>query len=324
MAYTITLLVPLDQKARLLDPSGQLFVFREDEAEVRADNARKGPVVIRANAGEDCMDILFKSELPDSRENTLFIKVNIHMHSAQFDIQGSDGVTPGFNYEQSVRPFATEGEALMAPASAGTLTVQVGSTERFHPGALVGVGMDQDQTFEVMQVLEAGEGTVVFDELLRYPHAAGEGVSAEFVPYRYYPDMQVGTAYFHGHVDALTLWKHGLFGALIVKPPGSTYHDPRTGATIQSGPVADIHTHAVISADVTGSFRELVLFIQDDSIITRLDHSSGSSYNLWVEPIGVRGRAPPEPFNRTLYGDPKTPVLEAQVAEPVVVRTLVA
>jgi hypothetical protein len=88
--------------------------------------------------------------------------------------------------------------------------------------------------------------------------------------------------------------------------------------------VADIYTESVVSADVTGSFRELVLFIQDDNILTRLGNSSGSSYNLRVEPLGRRGRAPPELFHGAIYGDPETPVLEAQVGDPVVVRALVA
>ena len=176
--------MPLNQKARLLDPSGQLFVLKEEEEAVRANNARKVPLAIRANAGEDCVDILFKSELPDSRENAFFSKVNIHIHFAQFDIQASDGVTTGFNYEQSVRPFATEGEALAAPATAGATGVQVGSGKRFQPGVLVGVGMDQDKTFEVKRVLEVSADTLVFDEPLRYPHAAGEIVSTEFVRYR--------------------------------------------------------------------------------------------------------------------------------------------
>ena len=45
----------------------------------------------------------------------------------------------------------------------------------------------------------------------------------------------------------------------------------------------------MVSADVAGSFRELVLFIQDDNILTRLGNSSGSSYNLRVEPPGSAG-----------------------------------
>ena len=59
--------------------------------------------------------------------------------------------------------------------------MRVGSGKRFQPGVLVGVGMDQDRTFEVKRVLEVGEDALVFDEPLRYPHAAGEVVSTEFV-----------------------------------------------------------------------------------------------------------------------------------------------
>src|SRR5262249_39053793 len=192
----------------------------------------------------------------------------IHIHFAQFDVQGSDGVTTGFNYEQSIRPFATAGAALAAPVAAGVTGGRMGSTARVQPGILVGGGMDPARAFEANGVLEVGDDALVFDEPLLYPHAAGEVVSTEFVRYRYYPDVQFGTAYFHDHVDALTSWKHGLFGALIAEPPGSTYHDPQTGVEIRSGPVADIHTESVVSAEVTGSFRELVLFIQDDNIIT--------------------------------------------------------
>ena len=67
-------------------------------------------------------------------------------------------------------------------------------------------------------------------------------MSTEFVRYRWYPDVQFGTAYFHDHVSALTSWKHGLFGALIAEPPGATYHDPHTGVDVKSGPVVDVAT----------------------------------------------------------------------------------
>jgi hypothetical protein len=325
--HAITLPVPLNQKARLVDPSGQLYVLKEEEAMVRADNARKVPLAIRANAGEDCVDILFKSEPPDSRENGFFSKVNIHIHFAQFDIQGSDGVSTGFNYEQSVRPFAMEGETLSDPAAAGAVRMRMASTERFQFGTLVGVGMDQDRAFEVKRVQEVVEGALVFDESLRYVHAAGEAVSTEFVRYRYYPDVQFGTAYFHDHVDALTSWKHGLFGALIAEPPGSTYHDPRTGIEIRSGPVADIHTQAVVSADVTGSFRELVLFIQDeDEVIGTaqmpyIEQVQGvTALNYDKEPLArrlVTHKDPGQLFRSAVHGDPARPLLEAFVGDRV-------
>src|SRR5262249_46471208 len=142
------------------------------------------------------------------------------------------------------------------------------------------------------------------------------------VRYRWYPDVQTGTNYFHDHVNALRSWQHGLFGALISEPPGSTYHDPHTGAAIRSGLVADVHTEAKVSADVAGSFRELVMLIQDNNRITHLGDSSGGSFNLRVQPLNrgspvTRGGFPSQ-------ADPATTMLSAYVGDPVVVRTLVA
>ena len=107
--HAISLPITLNQKANLVDPVGQLYVLKEEEDAVRANNARKQPLAIRANAGEDCVDVVLKSELPDTGENDFYSKTNLHIHFVQFDIQGSDGVDTGFNYETSVRPFAVEG-----------------------------------------------------------------------------------------------------------------------------------------------------------------------------------------------------------------------
>ena len=263
--HAINLPITLNREANLVDPVGQLFVLKEEEARIRSSDDLKTPLAIRANAGEDCIDIVFKSELEDTGENGFFSKVNIHVHFVQFDIQGSDGVNTGFNYETSVRPFTAEGETLSADTAPGQNSVALSDVQRFHPGTLVGVGMDQEETFEIKRIKEINGNSLIFEEPLRYPHAREEIISTEFVRYRWYPDVQFGTAYFHDHVSALTSWKHGLFGALIAKPPGSTYHDPHSGVDVKSGLVVDVHTDAWVSTDVVGSFREMVLFIQDDN-----------------------------------------------------------
>ncbi|MCA1552748.1 MAG: hypothetical protein LC737_00055, partial [Chloroflexi bacterium] len=289
----------------------------------RGDDRLKTPLAIRANAGEDCVDVLLKSELPDERENAFFSKVNVHIHFVQFDVQASDGVNTGFNYEQSVRPFTVEGEKLTATAESGATAIRVSSTQRFQPGVVVGVGMEQDKSFEIKRIKTVGENVLTFDEPLRFAHAQNEIVSTEFVRYRWYPDVQFGTAYFHDHVDALHSWRHGLFGALIAEPPHSTYHDPHTGVEVKSGTLADIHTSAKVSTDVSGSFRELVMFVQDDNPLTRVGNSSGSSLNLRVEPLWVRRGEPAQLFSSKLYGEPETPIFESFVGDPLVVRTLV-
>ena len=331
--HAITLPIALNTGHDLVDPSGAIFVLKSQEDQVRKDNELKTPLAIRANAGEDCIDVIFKSELEDNRENRFFSKVSLHIHFVQFDVQASDGTTAGFNYEQTLRPFSIEGETLLESVAAGSTRLRLSGTERFQPGVLVGVGMDQDATFEVRRVdtLESDPGGnqwLILSEPLAYDHAAGEITSVEFLRQRWYPDVQFGTAYFHDHVNALVSWRHGLFGALIAEPPGSTYHHPHSGESIESGPIADVHTDAPVAADVAGSFRELVLFLQDDNALTRSRNSSGGSLNLRAEPLALRAEAAPEHpeqiFSSQVHGDPATPLLQAYVGDPLVIRGLVA
>jgi hypothetical protein len=321
--HAIQVPITLNERTRQIDPVGQLFVLRDQADAVRARNDLKTPLAIRANAGEDCVDLILKSELQDGRDNGFLSKVNLHIHFTQFDVQASDGVNTGFNYEQSVRPYTLEGEHLSAASAAGATRLQLGKTDRFQAGAVVGVGMEQNATFETARIATVSGDTLTLDAPLQFAHGIGEIVSAEFVRYRWYPDVQFGTAYFHDHVDALHSWGHGLFGALIAEPPGSTYRDPRTGAAIESGPVADIHTLGRVSADVVGSFRELVSFLQDGNPRSQIGRSSGSTLNLRAEPPQSRGGDPADFFSSLAHGDPVTPIVEALVGDPVVFRSLV-
>ncbi|MGH9177297.1 MAG: multicopper oxidase domain-containing protein, partial [Acidimicrobiales bacterium] len=317
--------VPITQNARenVVDPNGQLFVLRSERDAVLAPGGRREPLAVRANAGEDCVDVLLRSELADGPLEPLS-KVDIHIHFVQFDVQASDGVVTGFGYEQAVRPYRAEGEVVAAPSPAGAASVRLANADRFQAGAVVGVGMDQDERFEVRRIASVAGPVVTFDQPLEHPHGPGEVVSAEFVRYRWYPDTQVGTAFFHEHVNPIVTGRHGLFGALIVEPPGATYHDPRTGEVIESGTIADIHSDEPVSVDVTGSFRELVMFVQDDNPLARVGRSTGSAFNLRVEPVERRGRDPSLRFSSREVGDPETPLLEAYLGDPVVVRDLVA
>ena len=250
--------------------------------------------------------------------------MNIHIHFVQFDIQASDGVSTGFNYEQSIRPFRVEGESLTAGSRPGDTSIALASADRFQAGALVGVGMDQDSTFEVKRIREVRGDSLYFETPLEFDHAGGEIVSTEFVRYRWYPDVQFGTAYFHDHVNAISGWQHGLFGAFISEPPDSTYNDPFTGEEVRSGPIVDIRTESVVSRDIIGSFREMVMFIQDQHPTVRVTGSSGSALNLRAEPLVLRGDDPSKIFSSWVHGDPATPVFEAFVGDPIVVRTLVS
>ena len=321
----IELPVPLNERERIVDPAGTLFVLAEDEAAVRANPRQRVPLAIRANAGEDCIDVLLTNRIPDNA-NHPFSKVSAHIHFVQFDVQGGDGVDTGFSFEQTVRPFEADPTRLEADAPSGAISLTLDRAPPFHPGSLVAVGIDTVDRVELRRVVAATSSAVTFDRPLEHDHARGELVSTEFVRYRWYADAQVGTSYFHDHVNGLRTWQHGLVGALVVEPPGSTYHDPRTGAEIESGALADVHVPADrrVSADVDGSFRELVSFIQDGSRVSNVGRSPGSKLNLRAEPLAERAGPPSRAFSSTYHGDPETPIVEAYVGDPVVVRATVS
>ena len=314
--------VPLNKAQNLVDPDGLLFVLRQQEDAARNDPSLQVPLTVRANAGEECVDILLRSEIDDNPTRA-FSKVSLHIHFVQFDAQASDGLDAGFNYEQTVRPFRTEGTPISSSVAAGDRAVTVADATRFSVGAVTGIGLDQESTFEARRIVAINGNTIELDRALVHGHGPGEIVSNEFARYRWYVDAQFGTAYFHDHVDAIHSWSHGLFGALVAEPPGSTYSDPHTGQPLLSGPVADIHTTQRVSTDVTGSFRELALMMQDDNRLNAVGRSTGSAFGLRAEPLDGRPGPTDQVFSSHVHGDPATALLEANLGDPVVVRSLV-
>ena len=317
--------IPLNSEENLLDPMGMLFVRREERDSLLADPSKVTPLVLRTNAVRDCVDVTLTSEVVDRPENHWLSKVNAHIHFVQFDVQGSDGVDAGFNYEQSIRPWPVESEVITEPVAVGQSLLPLADAARFQPGALIMVGVDTAGRAEIHTVEAAGTNWIELAEPTRHEYLPGEKVTVEFVRYRWYPDVQFGTAFFHDHVNALFSGEHGLWGALIAEPPDATWHDPDTGAKLLSGPLADVHTIGEVSNDVAGSFREAVVFVQDGNRVARERGSAGSSFGLRVEPLDPRmAEDPATAFDSTVHGDPETLIIRARVGDPIVLRSLVS
>jgi hypothetical protein len=85
----------------------------------------------------------------------------------------------------------------------------------------------------------------------------------EYVRQRFWVDADVGSVFWHDHAFGGTTWPHGAVGTMIAEPFNSTWHDPKTGERIRTGPVADIHAVERVGHDVAGSFRELMVHIMD-------------------------------------------------------------
>lgn len=132
---------------------------------------------------------------------------------------------------------------------------------------------------------------------------------------------------------------HGLFGALIVQPKGSSWTDPITGKEINSGVYADIH-HPILP-----SFREYTWFFHDEMEIKNLtgqppidpltsQPDATHNVNYRGEPMRNRLRLIQEGVvcfdcegeevhhDSWVFGDPATPILRSYVGDPVKIRLI--
>jgi len=299
--YNVTgISVPVKQTARETDQGGTVFVLNEDKDRVIAD-ALSGakapdPLAIRSNVG-DCVAITLTSEMNAVQQP----KVNMHTHFVQFDPQSSDGVITGFSYEQSVYPNQLENRTITAAAAANSTQVSVSNTTSLRVGIFIAVGSGK-ANIEIRKITAISGNVLTVDVPLGSAHAVGEPVSVEFTQYRWYSDVDSGTVFWHDHVNGIKSWAHGLFGAHIIEPRGSTYHDPQTGAEVRSGTIVDIHTSSLVGVGVSSSFREYMVFLSNGrrgraeltaSGLGRQDRNAGqeceeASINLRAAPIGER------------------------------------
>ncbi|RME44148.1 MAG: hypothetical protein D6791_13805, partial [Chloroflexi bacterium] len=308
--YPITAItLPIQVTPDEVDLEGMLFVLSEEKEAVRNGLKPKQPLAIRSNVG-DCVDILLTSELEDNADNKFHSKVNMHSHFVQFDPQASDGVITGLSYEQSIRPYASENRTLATPAIAGSTAISVTNVARLRPGIWLGVGLgegmcpnptpggDDVPCTEIRRIDSIAGNVVTLDQPLNLDHPAGQAVGVEFVRYAWYSDVDTGTVFWHDHVDFKN-WDHGLFGAHIIEPRGSSYHDPATGAEVRSGTIVDIYVDpsqkdpddphsGSVGFGVNGSFREFMLFLHNRST-ERGAAVTGGSINLLADPLKRRG-----------------------------------
>src|SRR5712691_5497774 len=207
----------------------------------------------------------------------------------QFDNQASDGVSSGLSYEQSARPFtmlekkkkaglrAPMNTVLTEAVKAGSKTIKVKNTKPYHVNTELLVGADclmpskdtstafkrEASCSEVGRIKEIKGNEIMLYQPLRHNHPQNDIVTVEFIRYRWWVDVDLGTVFWHDHAFGATTWPHGGFGVVLIEPYGSTYHDPKSGKLLWSGPIADIHTTEPIGYGVNGSFRELMVSIHD-------------------------------------------------------------
>jgi len=305
---------PVPTSKTTVDPDGKLFVLAKNKDKVKTGLMPAEPLAIRSNQG-DCDAVTLTNEMTDANAFDNFSKVSMHIHHVQFDVQGSDGVTAGFAYEHSVRPYKVEDPTLTADAAAGSTSLELSATAKFQVGEFIAAG-EGTEGIDINQITAINGTTVTLAKPLAKDHATGEWAGIEFIQYRWYPDVVLDNVFWHDHVDGIHGWGHGLVGQLIVEPKGSTYHDPKSGAEVDSGTLVDVHTSNPLAPGVVnGSFRELALWTINDN-----DQNATSTLNLRSEPVA--GRDPATRFSSYVNGDPVTPLPQAYPGDKIVIRAI--
>jgi manganese oxidase len=103
------------------DPFGILFALSEEVNAIKAGTKPTEPLVLRANEG-DCIQVTLSNALPQNPPENLddpallmgdkvtwnnSNRVSLHPQMLQYDIQGSDGATVGYNFDQTIAPGET-------------------------------------------------------------------------------------------------------------------------------------------------------------------------------------------------------------------------
>ncbi|MCL7418288.1 MAG: multicopper oxidase domain-containing protein, partial [Halalkalicoccus sp.] len=154
--------------------------------------------------------------------------------------------------------------------------------------------------------------------------------TGEEMHYRWFANEE-GTIFLHDHITGIPEVQNGTFGAIIVEPEDSTWHDPHTGKEIESG------TQAMIDPgdDDVPAFREFALLYHDfaplkncdgEFINQQMEHNQNAgsgAINYRTAPYFRRtGDDPAYVHSSRLHGDPPTPTLETYAGDPVRIRLL--
>ena len=163
----------------------------------------------------------------------------------------------------------------------------------------------------------------------------------ETITYLWHADKEYGTCLLNSFGDLRNHRCHGLFGAIIIEPPGAKYYRNIT-------PVEENHAEqAVITAPEVETFREFVLFAhngirlldKNGALIKTAEEGAGDGahggtdhedtgekgYNYRSERFFNRLKRLPvihKIFDSKVHGDPATPLLKAYAREHVTIRFL--
>jgi manganese oxidase len=318
-----------DKQARIVVPD------KDVDAVLNGTKAPE-PIFFRVNAG-DCINWNLTNRLPHWFGGDAFVQLQqtnmfgSHIHLVKFDVTSSDGASNGWNYQQAA--FSKEQADFNQQVLNGTQPCNP------EPGGCKIQSRPAD--------LDVNRGTT--------PETTGQTIHE-----RWYADTELRTVFTHDHHFPAVDQNRGLFGALIVEPQGMDSRNPKTGEFYQpinnpaNGPVCGSACEGsavgtamdIIGPGANDDFREFGLAIQDFVSLHKAgpdgepisppaapehfpnDDPGVMGINYRNAPFQLRetkNGTPVDPaytFSSWVFGDPKTPLLEAYSNDPVRMRLI--
>ena len=322
------------------DTQGRLYVLDKDVDAVVAGTKEPEPLFIRVNAG-DCINFNLTSYLPNWIGDDAFLKlaqtnmVGGHIHLVKFDVLGSDGSSNGWNYQEAA--FSKEQMDFNAQTDAGTrsctpaLCRLTDADANYSP---VGTGPNGSQGRRGQTIHERWYADSELRTVFTHDH--------------HFPAVAQNRGQYGALVvePAATQMRNPFTGTFYKPGTGCTAPDAVNGCNGDAfGTNMDI-----IGLGTNDDFREFGLSFQDFVSLTKKGGNpklASDTFNPPATPehypnedpgvMGVNYRNAPfllrdtkngqwvDPayrFSSTVFGDPKTPLLQAYSGDQVRIRMI--
>lgn len=150
------------------------------------------------------------------------------------------------------------------------------------------------------------------------------------VTLRWSADVELRACFFHDHLFANSNQLHGLFGGMVIEPPGSVFKDNFTGRPSDHGSqlaienpfIPDFREYNLSVADWIPAYDRRGEPLNPPDRPGMMEDIGIMGFNYASAPFQIRGGDPAYVFSSYVHGDPWTPVLEGYVGDPVRIRLL--
>ncbi|MDI1479605.1 multicopper oxidase domain-containing protein [Polyangium sp. y55x31] len=245
------------------DPQLRMTVLEEDVPATYAGKRPPEPFFFRANSN-DCIQYEATNLLPKALDEDAFQvrtptdTTGQHIHLVQFDVTSADGSSNGFNYEDGTFTGGEVEERIAAANLSGGAIAPNGARLMLTPKAHPRIA---EAPLGAQTTTQRWWASPIVDDLGR--------------------DRTLRTVFTHDHLAASSHQQHGLYGALVIEPAGSTYKDSRTGIPFGTRPDGGPTSYRADVLPPAGkAFREFNLAFADFAL----------AYDKYGEPVNPPGR----------------------------------